>query len=125
VKSPESTKGLEGFICKRCGHCCLNLVDGYSFTLLGREARAIIARAPKVRAWLQKVYKHDLYDGWISPHTGEEVLRCPWLREYQHPRWKSKGFACLIQDSKPPICKDYPPDCEFAQATGCQGFNHL
>jgi len=111
---------MSEFKCKQCGNCCLNL--GVSTT--GRASAEDISR------W-ESEGRHDIlkwvsifdYGGgikygdlWINPKTGDDASRCPFLRKNQNK------YRCLIQDTKPEICRQYPKDKEFALETGCSGF---
>ena len=111
----------KGFKCKQCGHCCLNLLDAFCTTadpedieLWEKEGR------DDILAWVVNVSTDDfpVYDLWISPTTGEEVERCPWLRKLPN---KNK-YICRIHDVKPKHCKEYPRSRKHAKETGCKGF---
>ena len=111
----------EGFKCKQCGNCCLNL-----------EASHTTAYEEDVQLWRKEERKDILdwidpislgngifiYDIWISPRTGEDVNRCPWLRKLPN---KNK-YICRIHDVKPKRCRDYPKSRKHAEKTGCKGF---
>ncbi|MCK9377003.1 MAG: hypothetical protein M0P73_12710 [Syntrophobacterales bacterium] len=56
---------------------------------------------------------------WINPKTGEDANRCPFLRKVRN----QNKYKCLIQDTKPEFCRQYPEDQEFALKTGCKGFD--
>jgi len=60
---------------------------------------------------------HYVYDIWVSPKTGDDVDRCPWLRKLPN---KDK-YVCRIQDVKPEHCRNYPRSKEHANKTGCKG----
>ncbi len=57
---------------------------------------------------------------WISPETGKETQRCPWLRKL--PR--QEKYECRIHDVRPEVCRDFPIDigqmidldCEILEA---------
>ncbi len=118
----------DGFLCKRCGHCCTELSGGYCFTTDISEVAVWADVAPHLLDWLAPLpfgSEPEYFDGWISPVTGEEVKRCPWLRVYKHQKYKNKGLHCLIQDYKPCVCDDYPHHILHALNTGCPGFDHL
>jgi Fe-S-cluster containining protein len=100
----------------------LNLLDAFSNT----------AEEEDILLWWEKG-RHDIlewvdaiplgndefvYDIWISPRTGEDVKRCPWLRKL--PR-KDK-YICRIHDVKPKHCRAYPVSRKHAEETGCKGF---
>jgi len=84
---------MEKFKCVQCGNCC----DWVSFLLEDDRTLA---------------------DLWISPRTGEEVTRCPWLRKLP----KKDKYKCRIHETKPAHCKNYPKSKKHALTTGCKGF---
>ena len=59
-----------------------------------------------------------VYDIWISPKTGDDVARCPWLRKLPG----KEKYACRIHDVKPVHCREYPRSREHAAETGCKEF---
>jgi Fe-S-cluster containining protein len=109
------------FSCRRCGHCCLTLVDAYrgcvSDADLERWRRAgrtdLLARVET----LDLGPGNRLHLAWHDPATGEEVERCPWLVEDP-----VKGrFLCAIEEIKPDHCRAYPEHRRHGRATGCPG----
>jgi Fe-S-cluster containining protein len=58
-----------------------------------------------------------VYDIWISPVTGEDVQRCPWLRKLPN----QQKYTCRINDLKPEHCRKYPHSRKHAKETGCRG----
>ena len=58
-----------------------------------------------------------VYDIWISPRTGDDVSRCPWLRKLP----KQNKYICRIQGVKPKVCREYPKTEKHAKETGCKG----
>ena len=61
----------------------------------------------------------QIYDIWISPRTGDDVERCPWLRKLPG----RNRYICRIHDAKPEHCRIYPQSREHAEKTGCPGFD--
>lgn len=104
---------LEKFKCIQCGHCCLDLSGAFSTSADEED----IARWKKEKRWdiLEYVVGTDL---WISPITGEDVTRCPWLRKLP----KKNKYICRIHETKPKHCRDYPKSKKHAKRTGCNGF---
>ena len=121
----ENYRPPDDFICRRCGRCCTVLTGGYNFTVDEEQIEIWEEYVPQVLDWLVPLAGDGLYDGWISPATGEEVTRCPWLRMRQHERFKIKGAYCLIHEYKSPVCVGYPHTIAHAIRTGCPGFDHL
>ena len=110
------------FVCRGCGHCCLNLPDAYN----GCVSEADVQRWRR-NGRLDILKRLDavdlgpgnrLYLAWLDPETGEDVDRCPWLLE----RIDRHGFLCGIDDIKPDHCRDYPEHSRHAEATGCIGY---
>lgn len=111
----------EGFLCKQCGRCCLDL-DGFSTSAYPEDvARWRAEGREDILEWVDIFYycgQEGGYDIWISPVTGEGVPRCPWLRKYP----KTEKYYCRIHDTKPKHCRDYPLDKKQALEHGCKGF---
>jgi hypothetical protein len=63
----------------------------------------------------------DLYvfDIWISPVTGDDIKRCPWLRKLPN----QDKYISRIHDDKPQHCREYPRSRRHAKKTGCRGFS--
>ncbi len=109
------------FKCEQCGNCCLNLYDAFAtcateedIQLWRKEGREDILE------WVDPISVGSgefVYDIWISPKTGEDVERCPWLRKVS----KNK-YICGIHDVKPKHCREYPRSKRHAEETGCKGF---
>ena len=113
---------LTCFKCKQCGNCCLNLRDAFE-TCASEDD---IQRWEKegrddILAWVDPIplgEEHFVYDIWISPTTGDDVPRCPWLRKLP----KKNKYICRIHDTKPVHCREYPRSRKHAENTGCKGF---
>ena len=118
----KSRLGSDPFICKRCGNCCLNLTDAFQccvdqadIDMWEKNGRADILE------WVDPIdvgHGEKVYDIWISPKTGEDVPRCPWLRKLP----KSNKYSCRIHKVKPRVCREYPKTEKHAKETGCKGF---
>ncbi len=113
--------GRTGFHCRRCGHCCLTLVDAYRGALSeGDLERWRRAGRADLLAWVQTL---DLGPGnvlhlaWVDPETGDDVDRCPWLVE------DGAGlYGCAIEAIKPDHCRAFPDHRGHAEANGCPGY---
>ena len=104
---------MENFDCIQCGHCCLNLTDAFCTTTYEED---ILRWMEEGRSdILEYIVAGDL---WISPRTGRDVVRCPWLRKVPN----KKKYICRIHDTKPKHCREYPKSKKHALKTGCQGF---
>jgi Fe-S-cluster containining protein len=71
---------------------------------------------PDIMAWVVMVA--GCGDLWISPKTGEEATRCPWLRKLP----KQDRYICRIYDVRPDTCRDFPYETsvEHAQIVDCE-----
>jgi Fe-S-cluster containining protein len=117
----ESNVREDGFQCRQCGQCCLNLTD--AFQACATEAdiqRWEAAGREDILAWVETIAVGDecVYDIWVNPKTGEDARRCPWLRKI--PR--TDRYACRIHNLKPDHCRSYPTSRRHAEKTGCPGF---
>ena len=108
----------EGFKCLRCGKCCTDL-NGYCFSVDDEQITYWKKYKPNLLRWIQ------YNEGWINPRTFEDVLSCPWYRNYKSLRYKVQGPACVIQKYKPPVCRDFPLSVQHAVTCFCRGFIHL
>ena len=83
--------------CNQCGKCC---------TLYGGDG--LSASASEIEWW--ETYRPDIaryISGekiWISPVTGKQMMRCPWLRKLPN----QNKFICRIYYDRPDECKHYP-----------------
>lgn len=112
---------MEKFKCVRCGNCCLNLYDAFCTTADPEDLNRWEKEGRwDILDWVGFISADDrtLADLWISPKTGEEVTRCPWLRKLP----KKDKYKCQIQNSKPIHCRKYPKSKKHALTTGCKGF---
>jgi hypothetical protein len=112
----------EGFKCKQCGHCCMNLNAHYMSVPQEDVDRWHEAGRHDILEWVASIPVGDgefMNDIWISPTTGEEARRCPWLRKL--PR--KDQYICRIQDLKPTVCRVFPQSRKHAEKCGCKGFD--
>jgi Fe-S-cluster containining protein len=101
----------EGFYCKQCGHCFLNL----GFEIFATEGDIALWEEngrDEILEWVVEVAP-EVYDIWMHPLTGDYVSRCPWLRKL--PR--QDKYICRIQGMKPEICRNYPVSRDHAEET--------
>lgn len=108
----------KGFLCKQCGHCCLNMEAHYSCATLKDVVLWEDEGRDDILDWVDEIAP-GVYDIWVNPHTGDDVSRCPWLRKLP----KQDKYICRIQSVKPEICRNYPLSREHAEETGCRGIN--
>ena len=110
----------DGFKCKQCGNCCINL-NGFSTCASDADMRRWEAAGrTDILEWVDMIEVGDqrIYDIWLDPRTDEDVSCCPWL--YRLPG--EERYICRIHDVKPDVCRDYPVSREHAEETGCPGF---
>ena len=112
----------KGFKCIQCGNCCLNLNDAISVCATEEDIQLWRTEGREdILEWVSFITAGGQFiaaDIWINPKTGEEAIRCPWLRKIPN---KSK-YICRIQDLKPKHCREYPQSKEHAEETGCKVF---
>ncbi|MHC4160056.1 MAG: YkgJ family cysteine cluster protein [Planctomycetota bacterium] len=112
----------KGFRCEQCGHCCLKLRDAFSTCATDEDIKHWEKEGRyDILDWVDPIPVGDgqyIYDIWISPVTGEDVTRCPWLRKLPN----QDKYICRIHDAKPVHCQAYPRSRKHAQRTGCKGF---
>jgi len=100
--------------CNQCGKCCINYSDG-----------GLSVTASEIDYWETfnpAIFKY-VKDGkiWISPDSGKQLKRCPWLR--QNPG--QNKFTCDIYHDRPDDCRHYPvtidqmiqDECEMLELT--------
>jgi Fe-S-cluster containining protein len=110
------------FKCKQCGNCCLNLDDAFETCATEEDIRLWSQeKRDDILEWVDPIPVGGgqfVYDIWISPDTGDDVSRCPWLRKLP----KKDKYVCRIHDVKPEHCRQYPRSRKHAEETGCRGF---
>jgi Fe-S-cluster containining protein len=83
--------------CNQCGKCCINYGGG-----------GLSVSQSEIDLW--EIFRPEIYryvsDGkiWVSPVTGKQMLRCPWLRKLPN----QNSFICRIYDDRPAECRHYP-----------------
>jgi len=112
----------EDFKCKQCGSCCLNLTGAFCNSASEDDVHRWAEDGRNdILEWVVPIVLEgeQIYDIWISPRTGDDVERCPWLRKLPG----KDEYICRIQDTKPVHCRMYPQSREHAEETGCPGFD--
>jgi Fe-S-cluster containining protein len=95
--------------CTQCGKCCKNYSDG-----------GLSATASEIEYW--EVFRPAIYsfvsEGkiWVSPNTGQQLKRCPWLRQLPG----QEKYACDIYYDRPDDCKHYPVTIEQMLKDDCE-----
>lgn len=123
IASSKEEKQKE-FKCVQCGKCCLDNPE-------------LSATQEDIEMW-EDEFRDDILDWvdifelgedvdeipirtgdlWISPNTGDEVKRCPWLRKLP----KKDQYICRINECKPEVCRNFPLTYEHAVKCGCPGW---
>ncbi len=114
-RKPEHT-GTDSIVrdCNQCGKCCTRYGGG----------GGLAATASEIDWW--ETYRPDIAsyvrggEIWISPVTGKQMMRCPWLRKLPG----QNKFICRIYKNRPDDCKHYPvtidqmvvDECEMLEA---------
>ncbi|MDH3615162.1 MAG: YkgJ family cysteine cluster protein [Gammaproteobacteria bacterium] len=83
--------------CNQCGKCCL-LYGGGGLSASNSEIDWWETNRPEIFSHVRggKI--------WISPVTGKQMVRCPWLRKLP----KQNKYICRIYYDRPEECKHYP-----------------
>lgn len=95
--------------CNQCGKCCIHYSDG-----------GLSASASDLEHW--ETDRPDISEYvsggkiWISPVTGKQMLRCPWLRKISG----QEMYICRIYYDRPDDCRYYPVDIEQMLRDGCE-----
>ena len=95
--------------CNQCGKCC---------TLYGNGGLSVTDS--EIEAWETDRPDIASYVGggkiWISPVTGKQMLRCPWLRKLPG----QKKYVCRIYYDRPDDCRYYPVTIDQMLNDGCE-----
>lgn len=95
--------------CNQCGKCCINYSDG-----------GLSASAGEIALWDQ--FRPDIAryvdNGriWVNPDTGQQLKRCPWLRQLPG----QAKYICDIYEDRPDDCKFYPVSIEQMLNDECE-----
>lgn len=95
--------------CNQCGKCCTRYGGG-----------DLTASVSDIDWWENnrpEIFSHVSEEEiWISPTTGKQMLRCPWLRKL--PR--QNKYICRIYYDRPEECRHYPVDIDQMIRDGCE-----
>jgi len=95
--------------CNQCGKCCTLYSDG-----------GLSASVSEIDWW--ESYRPEIFsyvsDGkiWISPVTGKQLVRCPWLRKLPN----QNKYICRIYYDRPDDCKHYPVKIDQMARDECE-----
>ena len=106
------------FKCKLCGACCINLIaHAYKALPTDEDFRRWEDEGREdIQASFELVEDDSLINNYAD--TEDDTSICPWL--YKLP--DQDKYICLIQDTKPLHCRNYPVSKWHAESTGCSGF---
>ena len=95
--------------CNQCGKCCENYGGG-----------GLSASANEIEFW--EIFRPHIYkyvsggNIWIDPDTGNQIERCPWLRQLPN----QGKYVCDIYYDRPDDCKHYPVTIEQMIKDECE-----
>lgn len=95
--------------CNQCGKCC-TLYGGGGLTVAADEIDWWEEHNPDI---FKYVHGGEI---WISPVTGKQMLRCPWLRKLP----KQDKYVCRIYYNRPDECRHYPVSVEEMIRDECE-----
>lgn len=98
--------------CNGCGKCCLKYGKGSGLGCASENDLARLRDRPDIVSW---IYPFPL-DLWVSPATGEETTKCPWLKKLSN----RESYKCRIHDVRPDVCRNYPVNIEQMVEDGCE-----
>jgi Fe-S-cluster containining protein len=100
----------------------MNLYDAFTTSVTDEDKKLWESQGREdILDWVSPIPLGEdqfIYDIWISPVTGEDVERCPWLRKLPN----REKYICRIHEVKPRHCRAYPKSRKHANETGCRGF---
>lgn len=106
--------------CHQCGECCTKYSNGSG---LGSVDEAQISEwennIPHVIKYLGIFPDYGsgrFGDMWLSPVTGEELERCPFLRKVRN----KPIYKCTIYKYRPYVCRNYPVDIDQMKKDKCR-----
>ena len=104
--------------CERCGSCCVQLegiinISREDIRRWIKDGRTDILQycagwSNGCLTFSKKKLERHLTGGinmemWFDPENGDDIFLCPFLRN----KPGDQQFECIIQDTKPEICRDY------------------
>jgi len=113
--------GMESYVCRQCGRCCMSLDYHDTVTLQDVEKWQALGRADILErvGVYPRPGRKTAYRIWMIPGKNQPAETCPFLEKIPaENRW-----ICRIHDVKPTICRQYPVSRKHAVMTGCPGFD--
>lgn len=95
--------------CNQCGKCCTRYGGG-----------GLSASASEIAWW--ETFRPKIFDYvsggeiWVSPVTGKQMKRCPWLRKLPN----QNKYICRIYHDRPEDCRHYPVNIEEMARDECE-----
>ena len=95
--------------CNQCGKCCTRYGGG-----------GLSASASEIAWW--ETFRPKIFDYvsggeiWVSPVTGKQMKRCPWLRKLPN---QNKDSGRIYHD-RPEDCRHYPVNIEEMARDECE-----
>jgi Fe-S-cluster containining protein len=95
--------------CNQCGKCC-TLYGGGGLSVSDNEIDWWESHSPDIFEYVSggKI--------WVSPVTGKQMLRCPWLRKLPN----QDKYVCRIYYNRPDECRHYPVSVEEMIRDECE-----
>ena len=113
--------------CTQCGRCCTN--PHFMGTMEASASDIARWRKDDRQDILQYADVHDWKPGsageamgfafadlWMSPRTGNDMLRCPFVRKVRN----QDRYTCTIYDTRPEVCREYPTNVSHMQFVNCE-----
>ena len=108
------------FECARCGKCC-TIKDAYCASGDAEDIERWKAEGREdILEWVEMMSTGKGiigYDLWVDPVTRKDVESCHWYAEEPD----TGAAICLIQDTKPKHCRDFPKSWSHAIKHKCEG----
>ena len=95
--------------CNQCGKYCTRYGGG-----------DLSASASEIAWW--ETFRPKIFDYvsggeiWVSPVTGKQMMRCPWLRKLPN----QNKYICRIYHDRPDDCRHYPVNIEEMARDECE-----
>lgn len=95
--------------CNQCGKCCIQYSDG-----------GLTATAAEIDLWENaqpEIFRYvDKGKIWMDPNNGQQLKRCPWLKQELH----QAKYSCSIYENRPDDCRHYPVTIDEMVRDGCE-----
>ena len=96
--------------CNQCGKCCTRYGGSGGLSVTASEIDWWETYRPEIARYVSGG------EIWISPVTGKQMVRCPWLRKLPN----REKYICRIYDDRPDDCKYYPVTIEQMVIDECE-----